>query len=1244
MGIERKKKSSNGSVWSIFMHADTQDWLLMGFGVLGSIGEGSTTPLVLYLSSLIMNNIGTSSTISSTTFVHCINKNAVAWLYLAAGTFLVCFLEGYCWTRTSERQAARMRAKYLKAVMRQEVAYFDLNVTSTSDIITGVSNDSLLIQDVISEKVPNLLMNFSLFIGSYIAGFAMLWRLAIVGIPFTVLLVIPGFIYGKTLMGLAKKMREEYNKAGAIAEQAICSIRTVYSYVGENKTINAFSNALQGSLSLGIKQGLAKGLAIGSNNGIVFGIWSFLCYYGSRLVMDHGAKGGTVFSAGAAITVGGLALGAGLTNMKYLSEASSAAERIREVNERVPMIDSDDSDGEILGSVRGEVEFRNVEFAYPTRPETVILKGLWLKIPAGKTVALVGESGSGKSTIIALLQRFYDPLGGEIRFDGVAIDKLQLKWFRSQMGLVSQEPVLFATSIKENILFGKEDATEAEVIEAAKASNAHNFISMLPQGYQTQVGERGTQMSGGQKQRIAIARAIIKKPRMLLLDEATSALDSHSERIVQKALEQVAVGCTTIVVAHRLSTIRNADVIVAMRAGKVVEMGTHDDLLLNHDGLYSSMVRLQQTENSETDESVTAPTTTIHVPSSMSASDTADIHHLCLIHTDDDDNIEKVEEEKEENKNAQATASFWRLLALNLPEWKQAVMGCLNAMVFGAVQPVYTLIMGSMMFVYFDSDDEEIKRKTKEYSVCFVGLFVLSLIVNIGQHYSFAYMGECLTKRIRETMFKKILTFEVSWFDLSENSTGAICSRLANDANVVRSLVGDRIGLVVQTASAVVTAWTLGLVIAWRLAIVMICVQPLMIACFYTKRVLIKTMSKKVAKAQEESSKVAAEAVSNLRTITAFSSQNRILKMLENAQEGPRRENIRQSFYAGIGLACSQGITSCVWALNYWYGGKLVADGYITTKALFQSFMIIVSTARVIADAGSMTSDLAKGADAVCSIFAVLDRTTKIAADDENGHNPEHVTGQIQLHDVHFAYPTRPNVTIFKSFSMKIEAGKSTALIGQSGSGKSTIIGLIARFYDPLRGYVTIDNRDVKSYNLKQLRRHIALVSQEPTLFNGSIRENIAYGSNNGDDDNEVDESEIIEASKLAMAHDFITGLKDGYDTWCGEKGLQLSGGQKQRIAIARAILKNPRVLLLDEATNALDIQSEKVVQEALERAMVERTSVIVAHRMCTIKKCDLIAVLEKGMVVESGTHSSLLAKGTAGAYCNFVRLQTGTN
>ncbi|KAF5740332.1 ABC transporter B family member 15-like [Tripterygium wilfordii] len=1226
------KKKKVGSIRSIFMHADGVDICLMVLGFIGSVGDGFNTPVVLLVTSKLMNNIGSSS--DPNAFTHSINKNAVVLLYVACASWVVCFLEGYCWTRTGERQATRMRAKYLKAVLRQDVGYFDLHVTSTAEVITSVSNDSLVIQDVISEKVPNFLMNCSLFFGSYVVGFIMLWRLAIVGFPFVVLLVIPGLVYGRTLMEIARKIRVEYNKAGTIAEQAISSVRTVYAFVGEKKTTTEFSEALQWSVKLGLRQGLAKGLAIGSN-GVTFAIWAFMCYYGSRMVMYHGGQGGTVFAVGAAIAVGGLALGAGLSNLKYFSEAFSAGERIIEVMRRIPKIDSENMEGETLENVTGEVDFRHVEFAYPSRPESIIFKDFCLKIPAAKTVALVGGSGSGKSTVIALLQRFYDPLGGEILLDGVAIDKLQLKWVRSQMGLVSQEPALFATSIKENILFGKEDATIDEVVDAAKASNAHNFISQLPLGYDTQVGERGVQMSGGQKQRIAIARAIIKAPRILLLDEATSALDSESERIVQEALDKATVGRTTIVIAHRLSTIRNADVIAVVQNGQVMETGSHDELIQNDDGLYTSLIRLQQTNKQDDIYNPSSSISNLDMNNSssrrlsfVSRSSSANSMAPSRISLSGGEGF-WIEEQK------YPVPSFRRLLAMNLPEWKQACLGIFSATLFGAVQPLYAFAMGSMISVYFLPSHDEIKKKTRFYALCFLGLSVLSLLINVGQHYNFAYMGEFLTKRIRERMLSKILTFEVGWFDQDENSTGAVCSRLAKDANVVRSLVGDRMALVVQTISAVTIAFTMGLVIAWRLAIVMIAVQPIIIVCFYVRRVLLKSMSQKAIKAQDECSKVAAEAVSNLRIITAFCSQGRIMQMLQKAEEGPRREAIKQSWYAGLGLGFSQSLTSCTWALDFWYGGKLISEGHVTPKELFQTFMILVSTGRVIADAGSMTTDLAKGSDSVGSVFAVLDRVTKIEPDDPEGYRPERIKGHVELKYVDFAYPARPDVMVFNGFSIKIEAGKSTALVGQSGSGKSTIIGLIERFYDPLRGTVNIDGKDIRSYNLRSVRKHIALVSQEPTLFAGTIRENIVYGASN-----KVDESEIIEAAKAANAYDFVSGLKDGFETYCGDRGVQLSGGQKQRIAIARAILKNPAVLLLDEATSALDSQSEKVVQDALERVMVGRTSVVVAHRLSTIQNCDLIAVLDKGRVVEKGTHSSLLSKGPTGAYYSLVNLQ----
>ncbi|KAK1600929.1 hypothetical protein QYE76_007980 [Lolium multiflorum] len=1229
------KAAFKSSFRSVFMHADAADVVLMALGLVGAVGDGLSMPVMLFITSRIFNDLGGSAADLLQEFSSKINENARNLVFLALGCWIMAFLEGYCWARTAERQASRMRARYLAAVLRQDVEYFDLKVGSTAEVIASVSNDSLVVQDVLSEKVPNFVMNTAMFLGAYAVGFALLWRLTLVSLPSILLLIIPGFTYGRILIGLARRIREQYSRPGAIAEQAVSSVRTVYSFAAERDTLARFSAALEESARLGIKQGLAKGVAIGSN-GITFAIWAFNVWYGSRLVMYHGYKGGTVFAVSAAIVVGGLALGSGLSNLKYFSEASAAGERVLEVIRRVPKIDSASDAGEELANVAGDVEFKNVEFCYPSRPESPIFTSFSLRVPAGRTAALVGSSGSGKSTVVALLERFYDPSAGEVALDGVDIRRLRLKWLRAQMGLVSQEPALFATSIMENILFGKEDATPEEVTAAAKAANAHNFISQLPQGYDTQVGERGVQMSGGQKQRIAIARAILKSPKILLLDEATSALDTESERVVQEALDLASVGRTTIVVAHRLSTIRNADMIAVMQYGEVKELGSHDELIADENGLYSSLVRLQQTRESKEADQVSGAGSTSAVGQSsshsMSRRFSAVSRSSSARSLGDAGDVGNSEEPK------LPLPSFRRLLMLNAPEWRQALMGSLSAIVFGGIQPAYAYALGSMISVYFLTDHDEIRDKTRAYALIFVALAVLSFLINIGQHYNFGIMGEYLTKRVREQMLKKILTFEIGWFDRDENSSGAICSQLAKEANVVRSLVGDRMALVIQTVSAVLIACTMGLVIAWRLALVMIAVQPLIIVCFYARRVLLKSMSKKSIQAQSESSKLASEAVSNLRTITAFSSQGRILGLFNQAQNGPRKESIRQSWIAGLGLGTSMSLMVCTWALDFWFGGRLIAEHHITAKALFQTFFILVSTGRVIADAGAMTTDLAKGADAIASVFAVLDRVTEIDPDSPGGHKPEKIKGEVEIRGVDFAYPSRPDVIIFKGFSLSIQPGKSTALVGQSGSGKSTIIGLIERFYDPLRGMVKIDGRDIKTYNLRALRQHIGLVSQEPTLFAGTIKENIVYGTE------AASEAEIENAARSANAHDFISNLKDGYDTSCGERGVQLSGGQKQRIAIARAILKNPAILLLDEATSALDSQSEKVVQEALERVMVSRTSVVVAHRLSTIQNCDLITVLDRGIVVEKGTHSSLMSKGLSGTYYSLVSMQQGGN
>ncbi|KAH9535052.1 hypothetical protein CY35_17G034100 [Sphagnum magellanicum] len=1164
--LQKKEKRKTVPYYTLYKYADWIDAVLMLVGSLAAVVNGLILPAMFLIQTKVINALGTLESQPNQLYSR-ISKSATDFVYIAIVGWFANYLEASCWMLTGERQSSRIRARYLRAILRQNVGYFDSESSSTSEVVNSVSADTMVVQEAISEKVGNFIQNMSLFVAGYLLGFLLVWRMALVGLPFLPLLLVPGGFYSRAISSLALRMKSAYNKAGMIAEQSISSVRTVYSFVGEDTTVKAYSDALNDTVELGIKQGLAKGLAVGAI-GINFAIWAFLSWYGSQQVLKGYANGAHVLITGLAVLIGGIALGNAAPHFKSFSEGRAAAYSIFELINLVPPIDADDTSGRTLDKVEGNLELRNIDFAYPSRTEAPIFQNFSLRIPAGKTVALVGSSGSGKSTVIALLERFYDPLAGEVLIDSVNIKEFQLKWLRRQIGLVSQEPALFATTIKENILYGKDGATADEVVDAAKSANAYNFIMQLPQGFDTQVGERGVQMSGGQKQRIAIARAMLKKPPVLLLDEATSALDAESEKVVQQALERAAVGRTTVVVAHRLSTIRTADIIAVVQSGKVLEMGSHDELLARGEtGAYAALIQLQEAQQEEEENPKAAVS---------------------------DHGIDVVKSDGQLVRRSSSHHSRHSLKAIRPSVTKDLQGRNSNGL----------------------KDSNALTSKTEQ------GLEAL---------------GEYLTKRIRVNMLANILRNEVGWYDRDENSSGAICARLASDANMVRALVGDRISLVVQVVGAITVSFVVALIVLWKLALVVIAIQPLILFCYYMKKKLLTSIAVASTQAQQDAAQVASEAVAQHRTVTAFSAQDKVLGLFERKLENSNKEMVWRSQVAGAGLGAATFCLYASWGLDFWYGGLLASKGEAGLSQVTKVFFVLVSSGRILAEAGTLTPDIAKGTAAIASVFDILDRHTQIDANDPKAKKVEKVQGYIELQDVQFAYPSRPDVMVFKNFNLKVNAGTTVAMVGQSGSGKSTIIGLIERFYDPLQGSVMIDGRNIQNLHLQSLRQHIGLVSQEPTLFAGTIRDNIAYGKK------DATEAEIIEAARAANAHNFISALPNGYQTFSGERGVQLSGGQKQRIAIARAVLKNPAILLLDEATSALDMASERLVQDALDRMMVGRTTVVVAHRLSTIQGADKIAVLQDGTILEQGRHDELLAKGEGGAYYALICLQTQT-
>ncbi|XVF52328.1 hypothetical protein PTKIN_Ptkin05aG0009800 [Pterospermum kingtungense] len=458
-----------------------------------------------------------------------------------------------------------------------------------------------------------------------------------------------------------------------------------------------------------------------------------------------------------------------------------------------------------------------------------------------------------------------------------------------------------------------------------------------------------------------------------------------------------------------------------------------------------------------------------------------------------------------------------------------------------------------------------------------------------------------------------------------------LASRLETDATFLRGVVVDRTSILVQNVGLVIAAFIISFILNWRITLVVLATYPLIISGHISEKLFMQGYGVNLSKAYLKANMLAAEAVSNIRTVAAFCAEEKLLDLYSRELVEPSKHSFNRGQIAGIFFGISQFFVFSSYGLALWYGSVLMERELASFKNVMKSFMVLLVTAFAMGETLALIPDLLKGNQMVASVFEIMDRKTQVVGD--AGEELTNVEGTIELRSVHFSYPSRPDVVIFKDFDLKVPPGKSMALVGQSGSGKSSVLALILRFYDPTSGKVMIDGRDIRKLKLKSIRKHIGLVQQEPALFATSIYENILYGKE------EASESEVIEAAKLANAHGFISSLPEGYSTKVGERGVQLSGGQKQRVAIARAVMKNPEILLLDEATSALDMESERVVQQALDMLMRNRTTVMVAHRLSTIKNADQISVIQGGRIIEQGTHSNLI-ENKDGPYFKLINLQ----
>ncbi|KAH6666837.1 multidrug resistance protein 14 [Halenospora varia] len=1059
--------------------------------------------------------------LSPSEFRKLLNRSTLWFVYLFIGKFGLTYIAALLYSLTAARIARRLRITYLQKVLHRPISYFDLHTPGS--IASSLSTDVNVIEVGLGEKVASLIEAVGMIITAFGIAFSKSWKLTLVVATMIPYMIITTVLLASADTKVEKKVLGYLSKSSGIAEEALSNVMNISALGAKDKILEKFKGPIKVASTLGIRRGP---LQLSTRGDI--------------------KSGGDVMIVLFCMIIASSSMGMMAPTIPILIKAVASGQQILKVIGTDKAIDEKPPEKRIkLRNLKGHIAVQNLNFSYPERPTVTVLDLLTFDIAPRKVAAIVGHSGSGKSTVVGMIERWYEPRSGSILVDGKDLHDLDLKWWRSQVGLVQQEPIIFNDTVFQNVLKGYHGAKAEQllekdkrqlVIDACKQADAHDFIDALPEKYDTNVGERADLLSGGQKQRIAIARSIISNPLILLLDEATSALDDASEKA--------------------LSSVKNADKIIVMDKGRLVEEGTHAELV-EKNGTYCQLLQAQVSQEASKPQ----------IFDEVEKREEKRGHNLMLRQ------VPQALDSTAISRGKSLIAGIWRVLCEQRMIIPSFFGGTIALFIGGSNWAILAFLFSKLVTVFQLQGQHRIDRGNF-WALMFFVLAITNLLTYSIGFFLFAIAGSVSTKAYRAQYLGDMLSQDEEFFEVEGNSSGALTSLLSSDSDDLMMMISMNIGLIMIFSVDLVACCILALVIGWKLALVIIFGSLPFLLGFGWMRMRMDTRAQdRCARFFLESARYGSEAVGGIRTVSSLVLEDAVIAQYGERLQAAVFNSSKRLMYQMIFYSLSDSFNLLAAGLAFWYGGRLVSFGEMTVGNYF-----IVYTAIII------------GGQAAGFVFGY---STK-------------------FRNVSFTYPTRPNHPVLKDLSLSIFEGENLCLTGSSGCGKSTILFLLERFYEvDLGGEIFVYGICIRDYDVHKLRGILGFVGQDAFLISGGIKENLLLGV-----DENVTEVEIQHVLEQVSLREWVDSLPQGVNTDVGTKGIRLSGGQRQRIGLARVLLRKPRILLLDEVTSALDGESASCVMRAVEEMNASVVTVIdVSHREEVVSRAGRVVVLEGGRI-----------------------------